>query len=377
MTAYDDERVIALLHDAVPATPDMPDRVVAVRHRAHRQRTHLWTQSLGAAVAVLLLAGVASAIGSGGGSNTVHPVKDPLRLVADAFTAQRSVRFDVTAVPVGTLPASITPAMRGKLDTHVTGAVTHDGDLQVDGNLGIIALAAFDQIDFHVRIVDGVAYQTIGPGETAPKGKTWIRADGGTSLTADDLRRMLRAAGAFADSVTYLRASTARGVPVAVYRVVIPAKLTHDTPLDLTVAIDADGLPRRIDAEGDITALFGGGPEDPHIRVHLGADLYGYGDDVAITAPPAAEVTTQDKVIDASTARINKALDAERRCFEKAQADGNATQAETKACADAFRKASGGAESGLDSETFSSSATVGGSNMVVTTAVPMSPMPTP
>src|SRR4051812_10133946 len=103
MTAYDDDRVIALLHDAVPPTPDMPDRVVAVRHRARRQRTQLWTQSLGAAVAVLLLAGVASAIGGGGGSNTVHPVQDPLRLVADAFTAQRSVRFEVNINPVGSL----------------------------------------------------------------------------------------------------------------------------------------------------------------------------------------------------------------------------------------------------------------------------------
>jgi hypothetical protein len=355
MTIYDDDRVIALLHDAVPPVPELPDRLAAVRHRAGRQRARMWTQTLGVTVTVLLLAGVASAVAGGGEPRTVRPVKDPVGLVADAFTAQRSVRFDVTMHPVGDVPG-VAAADRAKLDGHLTGALTHDGDLQVDGNLGIVSALTFDDIDVHVRIVDGVTYSAVPRSEPAPQGKTWVSSHEGHQVDATELRRMLRMAGAFADSVTYVRNTTSRGVPVAEYRVTTPERYTNELPVDLVVAIDADGLPRRIDADFAAGAMFPTEVESEHLnfRIHVTAELFGYGDDVAITAPPAGEVTTQDALDATANARIEADMKRYRQCVTKASADKAMTEAEVATCGK-FLESSSGGSFGTTHETFTSS----------------------
>jgi hypothetical protein len=358
MTTYDDDRVIALLHDAVPPVPELPDRLAAVRHRAGRQRARMWTQTLGVTVTVLLLAGVASAVSGGGDPRTVRPVKDPVGLVVDAFTAQRSVRFDVTTHPVGDVPG-VVAADRAKLDGHLTGALTRDGDLQVDGNLGIVSALTFDDIDVHVRIVDGVTYSAVPRSEPAPQGKTWVSSHDGHQVDATELRRMLRMAGAFADSVTYVRNTTSRGVPVAEYRVTMPVRYTNDLPVDLVVAIDADGLPRRIDANFAAGAMFPTDVESEHLnfRIHVTAELFGYGENVVITPPPAGEVVTQDALDATANARIEADMNRYRQCFERASADKMVTEAETKACGK-FLESSSGGSFGTTHETFTSSSSV-------------------
>jgi hypothetical protein len=371
MTAYDDDRVIALLHDAVPAVPDMPDRVSAVRHRAGRQRTRLMTQTLGSVVAVLLIAGVASALdGPRGASPAIRPVSDPVRVVADAFATQRSMRFDVTVHPSGAVP-SLPPTYHGGLDGSITGAATADGALQVDGNLGLLSAIVLDsETGVHLRVVDGASYQSITTAtQHPPAGKKWVRAEGKAGFDIADVTRLVRMAGALADSVTYVRNTVARGVPVAEYRVVVPAKYTHDTPLDLTVAIDADGLPRQIDADFDEVALFGPAMDDntlAGLRFHVTANMFGYGDPVTITAPPAAEVITAHDLETLENQRVMSATDPFLDCMKAAQKTGNQiTPAERAAC-DMKRPTGTTFSSGTDS-----------GSVAYATAVPLSPQPSP
>ncbi len=334
MSAYDDERVIALLHEAVPPLPDAPDRVDAIRHVAGRQRTRIWTQSVGAVAGVLLVVGIAAAVAAPGKSRTLRPVSDPLRVMTDAFLAQKSVRFDVTDHPVGTLP-SLAPGDLQKVTGHLTGVATRDGDLQADGTIGFLALAAIDEIaPQHFRVVDGVGYRALGPDDDAPAGKSWIRSDGDSTFDLVKLRQMLRLAEAVAENVRYVGPTTVRGVEAAEYHVTFPEKYTGDVSGDVTFALDADGLPRRIAADVVMDDT------EPGLRIHVTVELFGYGDAVSITAPPASQVVTEQE-LDRGTVQYGSAPNPSRECFQRLTANGGKpTQAEIQAC---FARSSDGA----------------------------------
>src|SRR5689334_20464850 len=100
MSRYDEDTIVALLHDAVPPVPDDHDRVELIKHRAGRQRATLWTQALGAVASVLLIVGVAAAVSNAGGSPAVvRPVSNPLDVLGEALTGITSVRFEASMQP--------------------------------------------------------------------------------------------------------------------------------------------------------------------------------------------------------------------------------------------------------------------------------------
>lgn len=369
MSRFDDDRVIALLREAVPPTPEVPaDRLVGIRARAGRQRAAMWTQALGAVATVLLIVGVASALSTGADQDRVDPTDRPLKAVADALLRQKSVRFEAVMTPVGDLSDGAhgmsSAELRDLLTAHLTGAATSDGDLQMRGDMSFATLLGDETgtSESELRYVDGVAYHTVGKGMDVPAGKRWIRSggeapDGGVQALIDTLRK----AESFAGNIRYVGPATVRGVEVAEYRLTIPERYAGQR-IDVTFALDAEDRLRRIAAQFSYRDMLGGGvgyevatPDGPveatsdprpdvtppslegavplnglgpprqvptsALMVRVEAQFFGYGEDVVITAPPAAEVISDDELYAEERAEqeaVQRQLDD---CLEKAAGD--------------------------------------------------------
>jgi hypothetical protein len=326
MSHYDDQRVIALLHETVPEVPDVPHRLDMVRHKAGRQRARLWTQTLGAVTGVLVIVGVAAAVSVPSGG-TVEPSSRPLDALTEAFTKESSVRFAMTSKPIGDVSAARDDALAMYV-SDVTGAATKDGDFRLDGKipLGMGMLGAADG-ESHLRMVDGVPYRSVAPFDFAPDGIEWVREEpaGDDRPDVDDLVRALRVAAAFAEDVHHVRGTVVRGVRVAEYA------LTATPPgagraIEMTFAIDGEDRLRRVAATVDLSALFGIGSEEmpagswsgPPPEVSVEVELYGYGDDVDIEVPPAARTMSEDELQAAGREKREAALRKYQECASKA-----------------------------------------------------------
>jgi len=268
---YDDERVVALLKDAVPDVPDSPGRVDAVRRLAARQKAFVPVQALGAAASVVLLLAAVAAVARPP-SRQVRPVADPLGAMASAVREHPSGRFALRASTDSGKPG-------GVFELEAVGAFTQDGDVQVD------PVSPGSTSTPSVRVVDGVAYRSLMPGESAPPGTRWVR-----------LSAVPPTAGAFVDvrtvsehlrGVRFVRRSVVRCVDVVEYAATRdyvffdPAYL-----LGLTFALDADGLPRRV-----ATAIELGG-----VRTSFSLEYYDFGARVVVAAPPGAEVVDESQL---------------------------------------------------------------------------------
>ncbi|HWL36939.1 MAG TPA: hypothetical protein VNQ77_12165 [Frankiaceae bacterium] len=290
MSAYDDERVITLLRDTVPEVPDVPHRLDMIKHRAGRQRARLWVQAVGAVTGVLLVVGVAAAVGRRD-DGPVEPVSRPIDRVADALADAESLRWKLSLTAAEEITAEETASL-GSFIPWFTGAATKDGDASMVSAPGN---NPEDKI-----VVDGVVYSrshAVG----LPPGEWWIRGER-ESAPPDvaDAIRWLRIAEAFAEEVRYVGQTTVRGVRAAEYHVTTSVIQDFGTRLEVTFAMDAKDRPLRVASTfvfADLAQRIGMGfTEDD--RKHSGFDatlellLYDYGDDVGIEAPPEDRTMT-------------------------------------------------------------------------------------
>lgn len=356
MSRYDnDDAVVALLRDAVPPVPEVADRVTAIRAKAGRQRAMIWTQALGAVASVLLVVGVATAVGTSGGSQggPVARLDDPLAAGIKAFDSVRSLRFEASTTLTGSprLPdGELTPAqLKALLTGRVTGAAERNGDLQLDGDLSPVMMFGFEEpteVDFHFRVVDGQSYRSTMPGETAPEGKTWVADEGDSQTTGRDLTRWLRLGAAFAEDVEYAGQGTVRDEPVAEYRFTVPRRVTHFADVEITFALDGESRLRRVATEipwAGVFVMLSGDPgamqgtDSSTVRFEL--LVYDYDEPVTVTRPPADQIATageQRGIEEARDAAFHACLDAAgqdhaaaEKCFEARQ-DGDECTTETK-----------------------------------------------
>lgn len=336
MSRYDEDTVVALLRESVPDVPDVPDRVALVRHRARGQRATLWTQGLGAVASVLLVVGVAAAVAAPGARNPVEPTSEPIRALSEAFTKEKSVRFEASMTPIGEFSAQ-EAYFEESLESRVTGAATRDGDLRIDGDLSFSAMLGdpVGSTDTHIRVVDGVAYRSVFKIDYAPEGKKWVRQDGNEPLGVADLVQALKLVDAVVEDVRYVGAATVGDVAVAEYRLTVPAKYLGQE-VAVTFALDAKDRVRRIAAEASYRAFVsrefeagnpyrGGNP----LMVRIELLLSGYGDDVDIEAPPAAETITEEDLQDAARGKQEAAYREFQDCLRRAMGD----RAAMNACA--------------------------------------------
>ncbi len=93
---YDDERVIALLRESVPAVPEVPSRVASVRRIASRQRTAAALRVVTSAASLLLVAAALVRVSHVG---EVEPVGDPFPRMMEHF-GSGTVRIERRADPV-------------------------------------------------------------------------------------------------------------------------------------------------------------------------------------------------------------------------------------------------------------------------------------
>ena len=377
MSSYDDDRVIALLRDAVPPVPEAADRVVAIRSRAGRQRTVLWTQTLGAVASVLLVVGMAAAVSGPGGGDDLRPLDEPVAALADALTREKSVRFEASMTPIDPV------AEAEFIASHATGAATRDGDVLLKGDLSFASLLGDDpREEREVRYVDGVTYVSVTARDNVPAGKKWLRTgedapSGGVAVITE----MLRNVDSLATDVRHLRTTTVRGEPVEEYRLTIPARYAAGQAVDVTFALDAESRLRRAAAEFSWQRVIGYGgsieydesvataravppvavatprvgmspsdgpqptkvwlnptagpsyevmppiptprPDDDPLNVRVEIELFGYGDDVAIVAPPASEVIAED---DFRPGGNDELADVFEMCVEQAKDAAEAEQ---------------------------------------------------
>jgi hypothetical protein len=308
-----DDRVVALLHDLVPAVPDMPDRLDAVRHRAGRQRAQLWTQTIGAVAAVVMLMGLVAAVAAPRGGE-VHPVRDPLRDVPAVVAAQQSVSFSLSTRPVGALPTPMEIAGIGvsaaSLTGTTTGSVAANGDFVLDGSMSSLSLiegGIMPKQDLHLRSVGGYVYRTAMPFEKVPDGKKWVREELTEHPTPADVERMLRLGLGFVANPRYTGQGVVRGTRVAEYDATVPGRWVGGEDITVSFAVDGEGRPRRVSGDVDVLRLMRGlyGSADPSssfmeevpaLVVHVELDLFDYGKAVDVTPPPAAEVIDSGEV---------------------------------------------------------------------------------
>ncbi|HVF04490.1 MAG TPA: hypothetical protein VNA20_06610 [Frankiaceae bacterium] len=384
MNRYDEDRVIALLREAVPPVPDAPDRMAAVKHRAGRQRATMWTQTLGAVASVLLVVGVAAAVSGPEGPRRIDPTDEPLKALALALVNQTSVRFEATMEPIGD-PKPVPEAgltseqVKEVMTARVSGAATRDGDFSIAGDASFIqswalgydaamggsrATAEELRYDVDFRFVDGVAYRTAMPDEDLPAGKKWVSDRNTDVQDVDDVRRAINLLGTIAENVRYVREYEIASEPVAEYELTVPAKATSSVPVKVRFALDAANRLRRVTSQFSFTKLtmgggyeemsaevqpppmsFGSGtgsgwtgysqdtgqdpmpPDADPLEVKVQVDLFGYGESVSITAPPAREVVTENELYGAPD---STAID---ECMEKAGKD----QQKVQLCFDAAR----------------------------------------
>jgi hypothetical protein len=350
--SYDDERVIALLRESVPAAPEAADRLDAVRRKAGHQRTMVWTQTLGVAASVLLVLGfVTVATGASGRSGTVEPTSRPLEAVATAFSKAESVRFEANMKPAPGLDAEgarmSTAELARLLTSRVTGAATKEGDLQIDGDLSFMMAFAMGpgmdddaEAETHWRFVDGKSYRSPGPHDDMPPGKKWIGEEGDSDTSPADLDRMLGLLRGIAEDVRFVRSTTVRGTPVGEYRLTIPERYAHQE-IEVTFALDSDDRLRRVAAEFSWLTLMTGGegdvdndlsplrlPSNP-MRVVVELELFDYDADISIKAPSPSEVVPAQEIYQHMEDELSRCLEQaqmdekkSQECFEEAYGEG-------------------------------------------------------
>jgi hypothetical protein len=329
-----DDRVLALLRDAVPPVPDAPDRLAAVRARAGHQRSTVWSQVIGAAAAVLLVAGVAAAVGAPR-PGEIRPSSRPLAHLAEKLARQTSVSFELTTrrltneagAPQG---SAATSALRG--------AYARNGDLHVDGNLGILGMSVGERGDLSMRGVGGVTYRSVTPFDHAPAGKIWVReTDGATATTGAQIESLVSKATAIARNVHYVRPGVVRDTKVGEYVLTVPGRYVGGTDLNVAFALDADGLPRRLSADVSLRQLFAmtsagsAGSDDGYdgadlapdagwsaFVLHVELDLFDYGRPVDVSPPPTSQVIDAEALREMQEKKIARAQQDYETCLRKA-----------------------------------------------------------
>jgi hypothetical protein len=296
---YDDDRVVALLKEAVPdEAPAVPGRVDAVRRLAGRQRAAARAQAFaGVASVTVLVVAVALALRPGTAA-PVAPVREPVRVMARALLARETVHWE---------------------ETRDDGVRTH-GAFRVDGT------RQFEEPltgpGEPRRVVDGVTYRAPEADEELPAGKSWVRDTG----PADPpfLVGLVRRLPSHVRSERVVRTTEVRGVPVVEYAVTFDASAVVDTDggpdVPGRIFLDADGLPRRITLPltfvTTTTSTF---------------ELFGYDEPVEVTAPPMRTVVARE---DARRPFVRGVLED---CTEAA-----ASRAAVEACARTYEQAAGG-----------------------------------
>jgi hypothetical protein len=325
-----DARVVALLRDAVPPVPDAPGRLAAVRARAGHQRSTLWSQVIGAAAAVLLVTGVAAAIGAPR-PGEIRPSSRPFAHLAEKLASQTSVSFELTSRRLSNQSGE--PAS-GAATSVATGAFARNGDMRLDGNLGMLAIASGGLGNLSMRSVGGVLYRGVTPFEHPPAGKLWVREEieSTPAPSSADITGLVRKAVGYASNVHYVRQGVVRGTKVAEYVVTVPGHYLDGDDLSVSVALDADGLPRRLSADLSLRQLMaiasqsddgyhmsGVSPSSvPDYVVHAELELFDYGRPVDVTPPPASQVITAEELRDLQEKRFAHAQADYEACIRKA-----------------------------------------------------------
>lgn len=262
---YDDERVVALLKESVPAVPDVPGRVDAVRRLAGRQRTFAQVQVLGAAASMVLVVAAVAAFVRPGGTDEVRAVRDPARVMRTALERAGSYRFEVTtAVEQEGKPAEV--------DT-MRGAATADDSVYV-----IESAPREGRAEYRVRVVGGYAYRSPAPGEVLPPGKRWVR------MPASEWNERVSDFGKGRDGeepeYRFVRSTTLDGVGVAEYEALTGPGQGMTSTSRITVALDAKGRTRRMVVVSEAAPL----------RITMTITYSGFGEPVHVEPPPADEV---------------------------------------------------------------------------------------
>jgi hypothetical protein len=282
---YTDEQVVSLLKEAVPAVPDAPARVEAVRRLAARQRSFVGVQVVGAAASVvLILAAVAAVARPPGAARELRPVADPVRTMTAAVLDARSARWELTSrVTLPNGPEEATTSAHGVF--HV------DGRFEASGTDPFFMGGASGQASSEVRSVGGQTYRTAEEDDEAPPGKRWVRTSE-PGFTGDALRDFLERFPEATSDVRYTGSGSVRGEPVALYEATVRGDVLdlNGARFAATFALDEEGRPRRLSF-----VMATPGSDN---RVEFTLELYDFGTDVDVQAPPEDEVVDEDDLYD-------------------------------------------------------------------------------
>lgn len=422
MSRYDDDHVIALLRETVPAVPEAPDRMAAVRARAGRQRAMLWTQTLGAVASVLLVVGVAAAVTTPGGSGDLSPTSEPIEALIDALRDESSVRFEATMRLADydiDVPGATDEQIRAAMESKVTGAATRDGDVELEGDLSFFNMAMLgahsnERSEMRFRYVDGAMYRSPMAFDDMPPGKKWVLEESEEApVEFRQLEKQLRLADAILQDVRYVGRSTSRGTRVAEYEATIPARYANGEAITLRFALDGQHRLRSLAAtfswarvtgldESSMifhdevgvgvatplspltTASPGTAPPPPvkpprptaspsprpmdPLNVRVQVELFGYGDDIDITKPPAAEVVRGAELYDSYEDEYSSGYDELQQCLDDAE-----SHDEQRVCYEAAEKSGAGGWTEYGSRGECTTAPDGGTRCDLATVAPPPP----
>ena len=284
---YDDERVVALLKESVPAAPDAPGRVDAVRRLAARQRSFVQYQVLGAAASIVLVLAAVTAVAKPGGGSAVAPVADPGRRMATALGEERTARFELRTTVKGETGKPV--------EARAYGVVRFaDGALELRGSAPTFLGQEGEPDDPDALMgisIDGAAYRPAKPEDELPPGKKWVRTGSLPSWRAADFRRFLGFLPGSLSDVRHTGDGELRGVRVAHYSAKTSGAFleAEGRSVDVTFSVDEQGRPRRF--AGTIGTE--GVKEERAVTMSL--ELYDYGVPVDVTAPPVEEIADESE----------------------------------------------------------------------------------
>jgi hypothetical protein len=267
---------------------------------------------LGAGMAVLALLGVACA------EQTVRPGPGQLAVVADATaaagTARMAASFTTTMPPIGEYAMT----MEGVVDfarqaVHLTMSVTGAPEGAMSGE---------------TIMLDGFSYMRADTAQPGVPAGTWVRdelperAGGwGDPFTGGQPTDMVDALRELGLPVEVVGSERVRGVDTTRYQVLATAedliRAEHqegdiegpdfgdlgDMETVIDVWVDDQDLLRRMRTETDVSAAYSGWMEEEQVvdaRTIMEFELFDYGVDVDITAPP------EDEVVDAEPLMIEE-----------------------------------------------------------------------